>query len=161
MTDFTIRPIGAEDDPAVRRIIEKVMTEFGCTGEGYAIHDAEVRHMHESYSGERTRYWVVVKDGAVVGGGGIAPLKGGDGKTCELRKMYFLEEARGIGAGRRLMEEALAFAKAAGYTKCYLETVAQMSDARKLYEKTGFSREGRPMGDTGHFTCDTWYSMPL
>ncbi len=159
--EFHIRPIGAEDDAAVKRIIEKVMTEFGCTGEGYAIHDAEVRHMTESYSKERTRYWVVLRNGEVVGGGGIAPLQGGDGKTCELRKMYFLEEARGIGAGRKLMEEALSFAKSVGYTKCYLETVDQMKDAQKLYEKNGFTRECQPMGNTGHFTCDTWYSRPL
>ena len=34
---------------------------------------------------------------AVVGGAGYAPLTGGDPGTCELRKMYFFPELRGLG----------------------------------------------------------------
>jgi putative acetyltransferase len=104
---------------------------------------------------------VVELEGAVVGGGGIGPLKGGDDGTCELRKMYFLPAARGHGLGRMVAERALAFAKTAGYTACYLETMTAMTTARALYEKLGFKQSGTPQGHTGHFGCDAWYEMDL
>ena len=46
-------------------------------------------------------YFVVELDGRVVGGAGIGPLAEGPAGTCELRKMYFLGEARGQGQGQR------------------------------------------------------------
>jgi putative acetyltransferase len=160
-SDVRLRTAVPEDNAAVAAIIRKVMTEFGCTGPGYAIHDAEVDRMAASYPAPLHRYWVVERDGRVLGGGGIAPLSGGDGKTCELRKMYFLEAVRGLGAGARLMEEALKFAREAGYTKVYLETMRHMTAARKLYEKYGFLKESKPSGGTGHHSCDTWYARTL
>jgi putative acetyltransferase len=52
-------------------------------------------------------YFVVERDGEVIGGGGVAPLQNADPDVCELRKMYFLPEARGIGAGTAMMQRCL------------------------------------------------------
>src|SRR5688572_595383 len=101
---FHFRPIEPADDPAVARLIRAVMPEFGACGSGFAIQDPEVDRMHATYSLPRSAYWVLQRDGAVIGGGGVAPLRGGDEDTCELQKMYFLPEARGLGLGRRLLE---------------------------------------------------------
>ena len=98
-----IRPITQADDAAMAAIIRTVMPEFGAVGCGFAISDPEVDWMSRAYAEPRHAYCVVERDGAVLGGGGIAPLAGGDGSTCELRKMYFLPEARGIGAGAAMM----------------------------------------------------------
>lgn len=158
---FTLRPIEPRDDAAVASIIRTVMPEFGASGPGFAIHDAEVDTMCAVYRLPRSAYFVVEVDGVVVGGGGVAPLSGGDPGTCELRKMYFLPSARGIGAGRALLETCLATAKQIGFTRCYLETLNSMTQARRLYEGAGFTRLEKACGATGHFSCDAWYAKAL
>ena len=92
---------------------------------------------------------------------GIAPLAGGDAGTCELRKMYFLPEARGTGAGARMMARCLDAAREAGFARCYLETLYGMDAAMRLYERSGFHRIDGPMGATGHGGCNTFYLRDL
>lgn len=159
--EIVVRPIERGDDSAVARLIRAVMPEFGACGPGFAILDPEVEAMHAAYSQPRSSYWVVVKDGEVVGGAGYAQLRGGPASVCELRKMYFLGPLRGLGLGARLLGMCLEGARADGYRSCYLETLEHMSQARRLYEAFGFSRLERPLGDTGHWGCDVWYSRRL
>ncbi|WP_338863637.1 GNAT family N-acetyltransferase [Myxococcus stipitatus] len=159
--NLLLRPIQPQDNPAVAALIRTVMPEFGADGPGFAIHDAEVDTMSAAYAPPRHAYFVVEREGRVVGGGGIAPLQGGDPSVCELRKMYFLPEARGQGAGERLLRQCLAFAREAGFQRCYLETFASMKQAQKLYQRLGFEPLCAPMGHTGHFSCDHWYALDL
>jgi putative acetyltransferase len=161
MDEFTIRPIEPRDDADVARVIRTVMPEFGAKGPGFAINDPEVDTMHAAYSRPYCAYFVVEKDGVVCGGGGIAPLDGGDADTCELRKMYFLPELRGLGAGAMLMTWCLESARLAGFRRCYLETLTGMDAAQKLYERAGFRRIEGPMGSTGHFGCNRFYIREL
>jgi putative acetyltransferase len=159
--ELAIRPIERKDDPEVAKIIRTVMTEFGASGPGFAIHDAEVDTMSRAYSGSDAGYYVVTSGERVVGGAGFASLAGADGKVCELRKMYFLPELRGAGMGRRLLLHVLAEAKAKGFERCYLETLKTMVQARNLYESVGFERIPCALGNTGHFSCDAFYAKPL
>lgn len=159
--DYTIRPITQADNAAVAAIIRTVMPEFGANGPGFAIHDAEVDTMAQAYAIPRAAYFVVERDGVVLGGGGVAALAGGDADTCELRKMYFLPALRGRGAGRALIERCLAAARDHGYRRCYLETLSGMDAAQALYLKCGFRRIPGPMGGTGHFSCDKYYLREL
>jgi putative acetyltransferase len=156
-----LRRIRAQDDSTVAAIIRTVMPEFGATGCGFAINDPEVDWMSRAYAEPRSAYFVIERDGKVIGGGGIAPLSGGDEGTCELRKMYFLPEARGIGAGTAMMARCLQAARDAGFARCYLETLAGMDAAMRLYERTGFRRLDAPLGDTGHGGCNTFYLLDL
>lgn len=158
---FRLRPIRAEDDPAVAAIIRSVMPEFGAVGDGFAINDPEVDWMSRAYTAPRSAYFVIERDGVVQGGGGVAPLEGGDGDTCELRKMYFLPSLRGLGAGRALIERCLDAARGFGFTRCYLETLCGMSDARRLYERSGFRLIEGALGATGHGGCNTFYLREL
>jgi putative acetyltransferase len=157
----SIRPIRPGDDAAMAAIIRTVMPEFGATGCGFAISDPEVDWMSRAYAAPRHAYFVVERDGVVLGGGGIAPLAGGDEGVCELRKMYFLPEARGIGAGAAMMARCLQAARGAGFERCYLETLTGMDAAMRLYERSGFRRIEGPMGATGHGGCNTFYLLDL
>ena len=157
MSDDTIRPIAAEDSAAVASIIRTVMPEYGAVGPGFAIMDPEVDDMYAAYTRPRCAYFVVVLANRVAGGGGIAPLEGGNPDTCELRKMYFLPEARGLGLGRALLERCLEAARAEGFRHMYLETLKTMTAARRLYESFGFEPRSAPLGATGHFGCDAWF----
>jgi putative acetyltransferase len=158
---FLIRPIEPRDDAAIAAIIRAVMPEFGADGPGFAIHDTEVDAMHAAYTQPRCSYFVVERDGVVVGGGGVAPLAGGEPDVCELRKMYFLPAARGIGAGNAMMLRCLDAACAHGFGRCYLETLTGMDAAQALYKRHGFRAICSPMGGTGHHGCDRWFIRDL
>lgn len=156
-----IRPIASADDAAMAQVIRTVMPEFGACGPGFAITDPEVGHMSRAYGAPRSAYFVVEHEGTVCGGGGVAPLEGGDADVCELRKMYFLPVVRGRGAGAALMQRCLEAARGFGFRRCYLETLTGMDAAQRLYERTGFRRIDRAMGATGHFGCNTFYLLDL
>ncbi len=158
---LSIRPIRREDDVAVAAIIRTVMPEFGAEGPGFAIMDPEVDGMSAAYALPRSAYYVVSDGERIVGGGGVAPLEHADEATCELRKMYFLREARGRGAGAALLQRCLDAARGFGFRRCYLETLARMDDARKLYARFGFAPLCAPLGKTGHFGCDSYYALDL
>lgn len=158
---FHIRLIESLDDSALAAVIRSVMPEFGAGGEGFAIHDAEVDAMHAAYSQPRSTYYVVEIDGKVAGGCGVAPLEHGDPDVCELRKMYFLPEARGLGAGHAMMTRCLEAARGFGFKRCYLETLTGMDAAQALYRKHGFTPLCEPMGRTGHHGCDRWFLRAL
>jgi putative acetyltransferase len=161
MPEMIIRPIKSDDNVAIAAIIRTVMPEFGASGQGFAIHDVEVDDMFAAYNKARCAYRVCEYDGKIVGGGGIGPLAGGDADTCELKKMYFLAEGRGKGWGEATLLACLDAARGAGYKYCYLETFNTMTGAMKLYEKVGFKKIPGALGNTGHFACDTFYSLAL
>jgi putative acetyltransferase len=154
---YTIRRITAADDAAMANIIRTVMPEFGAVGDGFAINDPEVDWMSRAYSESRCSYFVIERDGVVVGGAGVAPLVDGEPDVCELRKMYFLPAARGLGAGAAMMQVCLDAAREHGFLRCYLETLGGMDAAMRLYERSGFLRIPGPMGATGHGGCNAFY----
>lgn len=161
---YVIRPIRPSDDPHVAHTIRTVMTEVGCSGPGFAIHDAEVDAMCANYATADTRYYVVVDPhGQVVGGAGFARLAGTSPAqaTCELRKMYFRPAARGLGLAAQLLDVLLDEMRAAGFGRCYLETTTWMHDAQRLYQNRGFVRQTGGEGATGHHGCDSFYSRSL
>lgn len=159
--EVLLRPIRPEDDAAVAAIIRTVMPEFGASGAGFAINDAEVDTMASAYDRPGAAYFVIEHGGVVVGGGGVAPLDGGDADTCELRKMYFLATARGLGAGRMMLERCLVEAERLGYRYCYLETLERMTTAQALYRAFGFEELDGPRGATGHHGCDRFFGLVL
>lgn len=161
MSHFLIRPIAPHDNVAIAAIIRRVMPEFGADGPGFAIHDAEVDAMHAAYAQTRRAYFVVERNGSVIGGAGVAPLEGGEPDVCELRKMYFLPEARGIGAGSAMLERCLDAARGFHFKRCYLETLTGMDAAQALYRKHGFTPLAAPMGGTGHFSCDRFFILDV
>ena len=143
------------------RIIRMVMPEFGATGDGFAINDPEVDWMTRAYSAPRCSYFVIERNGEVMGGAGVAPLIDGEADVCELRKMYFLPELRGLGAGAAMMQRCLEAARGHGFRRCYLETLRGMDAAMRLYERSGFHRLPGPMGATGHGGCNAFYLLDL
>ncbi|MEM9888007.1 MAG: GNAT family N-acetyltransferase [Bacteroidota bacterium] len=159
---WQIRPIQQADNPIVAEIIIKGLSEYACVGEGYASADPEVQDMFTFSQTTGTAFFVLVNEqNTIIGCGGIAPLKNGAADTCELQKLYFLQEARGKGYGRRLVYVCLEEARNLGYKKCYLETVERMTVANALYQKMGFEALCDHLGDTGHGSCDSYYVKTL
>jgi len=159
---LSFRPIRPEDDAAIAAIIQQVLPEFGAEGPGFALLGPEVDRMCAAYSVPGAAYFVVVEeDGRIMGGGGLAALDGGEPGICELRKMYFLPQARGKGLGEALLRHCLEVARNMGYRSCYLETLTGMDQAIRLYTKLGFQPLCSPLGRPGHCGCDHWFAMEL
>lgn len=160
---YRIRPITPADNPAIAAVVRAVSAEYGLTADkGYGVADPNLDFLHETYLGERSRYWVIEgPDGTILGGGGIAPLAGEEGQVCELQKMYFMPSLRGLGLGRRLVLQALDEARVLGYQRCYLETTAVLREATALYESLGFEHLPGPLGSTGHDACEICMVLAL
>ncbi len=161
MSQFSIRKIEHRDNAAVAEIIRSVMTEFGAVGSGFSIEDPEVDSMYQAYQHPRSVYYVITQAERVLGCGGLAQLASGDELTCELKKMYFLPEARGQGAGRILAELLVNEARVREYAFMYIETLRRMEAANRLYQRLGFRHIPKPLGATGHCGCDLFYLLEL
>jgi putative acetyltransferase len=158
---ITIREVCPDDDAQLADLIKVVMTEIGAIGEGYSINDPEVQAMSQNYIAPGAGYFVLTNGSEVLGGGGFAHLIDAPSHVCELRKMYFLPAARGMGQAQEMLNLIFDQAKAAGYTKMYLETIVGADKAIALYERNGFRKISCPQGNTGHSGCDTFYEKEL
>lgn len=156
MENWVIRTIEKEDNQAVAQLIRSVFDEMEIPKVGTAYEDPCLDVMSEEYNKPQSVYFVVESEGKIVGCAGIAPLENGDPKICELQKMYFLPETRGLGIGSQMMEKCLQEAGNFGFEKCYIETMPFMHAAQKLYKKSGFEYLDAPMGNTGHCSCPVW-----
>jgi putative acetyltransferase len=156
-----LRKIQPQDNEQIAKVIRNIFDELNAPKEGTAYADPILDQLYEVYQKPKSIYFVVENEGKVIGGGGLAPLENATEEFSELQKMYFAPQARGLGLGKEIIEKSLAFAKEQGFTKCYLETLPYMQNARKLYEKMGFQYLDGPMGCTGHTSCDVWMIKEL
>ncbi|MDD7914469.1 GNAT family N-acetyltransferase [Polaribacter ponticola] len=159
--DFIIREIKEEDNLQIAKVIREVLVEFGAPKVGTAYEDKATDEMFENFNKTSSIYYVIEHNNLIVGGAGIAQLDNFDGKICELQKMYFLPITRGKGLGSKLINTCLNKAKELGFTDCYLETMPYMNAARALYKKNGFVSLEKPIGNTGHYSCNVFMLKKL
>lgn len=151
--ELTFRPIEPRDNAAIAEIIRTSFRENKIDHlEGVSLHDPELERLSEVYNQPGTGYWVAEANGSIVGGAGIAPLDGEKG-MCEMQKLYFSSQIKGMGMGRRMIAFIIAQATAMGYQSCYLETLDELKDAVRLYEAFGFRHLSERLGNTGHNGC--------
>jgi DNA-binding MarR family transcriptional regulator/GNAT superfamily N-acetyltransferase len=70
-----------------------------------------------------------------VGCGGFKPFAP---DAAYLKRMWIAPETRGLGLGRRLLQELESRARAAGYSIAYLETNRTLKEAQRLYRASGY-----------------------
>lgn len=131
-----VREVARDDVPEVLALVAAVLAEHGLEfGKGSPTDEALAR-LPESYAGGA--FWIARHDGALVGTCGVFPV---EPATYELRKMYLRPTARGLGLGTRLLDVAVAWARAQGATRLVLDTVEAMTRAIAFYEANGFVRD--------------------
>jgi GNAT superfamily N-acetyltransferase len=69
---------------------------------------------------------------------GCGALKFHDDAPAELKRMWVAPEARGLGLGRRLLQELEQYARAAGAHTVRLETNRTLVEAIALYRRSGY-----------------------
>lgn len=161
MENYIIRPIKQEDNQDIENIIRAIFPEFNLAMVGTAYEDSETPQMFQSYQKSNEEYLILEVDGKVVGGAGIKHLKDSHDDICELQKMYFSPEVRGMGFGKIMIQYCLDKAKLLGYKQCYLESASQLKAAIHLYNAFGFKNLDGPMGNTGHYSCGVWMIKDL
>lgn len=152
------RPIRRSDNLQVKKIILNSLEEYDANREGFAAKDPEIEFLSEFYDRIGGHYFVAAVNNELVGGAGIAPLKGAD-NIWELQKMYIDSKARGKGIGKQLLKQCIDKAKELKIESLYIETLNSMKQANHLYQLFGFELIESPLGDSGHFGCDRYYLL--
>jgi GNAT superfamily N-acetyltransferase len=84
----------------------------------------------------RQRGWIAEVDGVRAG---CVLCCAADGDTAQLRVLLVTPQARGLGLGARLVDEAIGFARAAGFGRMKLWTNHPLTAARSIYQSRGFT----------------------
>jgi DNA-binding MarR family transcriptional regulator/GNAT superfamily N-acetyltransferase len=101
-------------------------------------------------------FLVAYLHGEPVGCGGV---KRPPGETsADIKRMWVADDARGLGIGRRLLEELEERARSGGATHTRLETNDVLTEALGMYRSAGYVEvppfNGEPFGDH-------WFEKPL
>ena len=156
LSEFRLREATADDSAAIRAVVVAVMDEYGLSSD-LELNDADLRDLAGSYRGRGGSFRVVTSiEGDVVGCGGLYPV---DEREAEIRRMYLLPEARGLGIGRRLLEELISLAKERRFERVVLETASVLKEAISLYRKRGFVPT--PLRGAALRQCDQAYALQL
>lgn len=161
MNNIVIRTIQLSDNAELASLVKDTLAEFGANQPNTAYYDPSTNTLFEVFQKQRSIYNVAEIDGKIIGGAGVYPTDGLDDDTCELVKMYLRPHARGMGLGRLLIEKCIQQAKELGYKKVYLESMPELKQALKVYEKFGFEYLKGPMGNSGHSGCSLWMLKKL
>jgi DNA-binding MarR family transcriptional regulator/GNAT superfamily N-acetyltransferase len=110
--------------------------EYGWDSTIEAITADIVSAFLKNYDPKRERCWIAEKDGEPVGS--VFLVRDGD-DVARIRLLIVDPKARGLGIGRDLVTQSIAFARATGYRKITLWTHSVLTAARAIYQREGFA----------------------
>jgi GNAT superfamily N-acetyltransferase len=108
---------------------------------------------------DRDRLWIAERGERIVGSIAIV---GTSLREAQLRWFLVEPSARGLGLGKRLLQEAVAFSKQCGYTSVFLWTVSALTAAARLYRSVGFVKvQEMPGTQWGVVVVEEKYALQL
>ena len=150
---FEVQPLRAAYDPAIAALIRGNLKAHGLDIPGTAYFDEALDQLSAYYQAPGRAYYVLLKDGAVVGGIGVAEFRG---DCCELQKLYLADAVKGRGLGYEMIRFMEDRAREFGYRRIYLETHTNLAAAIHVYERSGYREIPRP-ADVVHRTMNRFY----
>lgn len=133
---FVLRdPVPGDMGWIVHRQARLYATEYGWDASFEALLAEIVAQFVREFRPDREHCWVAESEGEIVGSAFVVRQ---DDQTAKLRMLYVEPGARGMGLGRRLVDECLRFAADRGYQRMVLWTNDILVSARRIYQAAGF-----------------------
>jgi DNA-binding MarR family transcriptional regulator/GNAT superfamily N-acetyltransferase len=105
---------------------------------------------------KRERCWIAERNGENVGSVFLVKKSS---SIAKLRLLLVEPSVRGMGIGKRLVEECVRFAREIGYKKIMLWTQSELAAARGIYKGAGFKLVGEEKHDSWsrkNLVAETW-----
>ncbi|MBD2606229.1 GNAT family N-acetyltransferase [Scytonema hofmannii FACHB-248] len=99
---------------------------------------------------------IIEHQNQIIGTGAYYPIHRGE-KAVEIRKMYLLPSARGLGLGKYLLQQLEKAIASRGFQQIWIETASVLAEAVKLYENNGY----QPATGVETARCDRVYVKNL
>ncbi len=131
-----VRRARAEDAETIAAVLFASFVEFRplYTDGGFAATALPAEQVHARL--REGPVWVAERDGIVIGT--VAAVKKGD--SAYIRGMAVTPEARGSGAGEKLLQQAERWAGEEGFGRVFLSTTPFLHGAIRLYERNHYRR---------------------
>jgi DNA-binding MarR family transcriptional regulator/GNAT superfamily N-acetyltransferase len=155
--DYTLRPHRPGDMGwVVQRHGELYWQEYHYDERFEALVAEIVAEFVQKLDPARERCWIAEKDSENVGS--VFLVKKSQ-SVAKLRLLLVEPSARGLGIGKRLVEECVRFAREAGYKKVMLWTQSELAAARRIYQNAGFklvAEEKHQSWSRKDLVAETW-----
>jgi DNA-binding MarR family transcriptional regulator/N-acetylglutamate synthase-like GNAT family acetyltransferase len=113
----------------------------------------------QNYNPAKDRVFLATYHNRIVG---AVAILGHSKYLAQLRWLLVHPDMRGIGLGKKLVEDALAFCHEKQYKQVYLLTTNQQTTAAALYKRAGFKKTGEnPQQMWGHQLQEERYDLEL
>jgi GNAT superfamily N-acetyltransferase len=118
----------------VRWVAREAADRYGLVFDVDAMVDSDLEDRSKFYP-PSGRFYLVRHEGRDVG---VGCLKALTPEIAEIQRMYIQPDVRGVGAGRRLLEQLMTDARTIGYQTVRLESLKFLTAAHTLYRSVGF-----------------------
>jgi DNA-binding MarR family transcriptional regulator/GNAT superfamily N-acetyltransferase len=146
---------------AIERHGQLYADEFDWNGEFEALVATLFAQFASKHDPDKERMWVAEVDGERVGCVFVV-RNADDPSAAQLRCLLVDPKARGLGVGKRLVDECIRFATEAGYSKMLLWTNDILVSARRIYQAAGFALiSEEPHHSFGHDLVGQMWERPL
>lgn len=126
-----------EDSTGVKGLILDILKkEYPFDQSAYA--ETDINDISGTYTGKGNAFFVIEKDGSIVGTVGV---KKETGESALIRRLFVDERYRRKGLGTMLLKKALEFCRSASYEDAIFRATDRMASAMNLCKKMGFDEK--------------------